>query len=132
MSRVGRPASWRASSRSTASASAGSVVTSTGRASGSCSAWARRSAATTSGSAVAVGENHELGRARQHVDADVARHHLLGRGDPAIAGPYHHVAGWRAADAVGQGRDGVSAAGGEQPVGPGHRGGGEGDRRGIR
>ena len=45
-------ATWASSSASTASASAGDVVTSTDAAAGSCSAWLMRSAATCTGSAV--------------------------------------------------------------------------------
>lgn len=45
-------ATWGSSSRSTASASSAESVTRTAAASGSCSAWLIRSAATCTGSAV--------------------------------------------------------------------------------
>ena len=61
-----------ASGRATRSASPGSVVISRQAASGSCSAWAIRSAATKSGSAVSVGDDRDLGRARLGVGADRA------------------------------------------------------------
>ena len=79
-----------------------------------------------------VGENDQLRRARQHVDADVARHQLLGRRDPAIAGTDHDIARWRSTDAVGQRGDRVGAANRQQPVGTGHRRGRKTDLRRTR
>jgi len=64
---------WAESSRSTAStvrcASEASGVTSTARASGSCSPWATRSAATCRGSALGVRDDRHLARAGERVDA---------------------------------------------------------------
>ena len=76
MSRVGRSASWRASSRSTASASA--VIRGHQHRQGlgivfGLGQEVRRHHLGVGGR---VGENHEFGRARQHVDADIARHQL--------------------------------------------------------
>ena len=53
----------------------------------SCSAWASRSAAIQSGLAGLVGEDQHLGRAGDHVDADLAEHQPLGRRDIGVAGP---------------------------------------------
>ncbi len=72
----------RASSASTASTSATDGVTSTLAASGSCSAWLIRSAATCAGSARVVGQDGDLGRPGLGVDADHAAQQPLGGGRP--------------------------------------------------
>ena len=55
-------------------------------ASGSCSAWASRSAATRAGSARIVGHDHRLGGAGDLVDGHRAGHGALGQGHEDVAG----------------------------------------------
>ena len=69
-----------------ASARAASSVIRIDCAAASCSACASRSAAIQSGFAVAVGEDQHLGGPRDHVDADLAEHVALRRGDIGVAG----------------------------------------------
>ena len=73
-----------------------------------------------------VGEDHQLRRAGEHVDAHPAGDQLLGRGDVTVARSDDDVAGGHVARAVGQGRDGLGSAGGEQRVGAGYGCGGQG------
>ncbi len=127
-SRVGRSTSCFSSSASTRSASGDDGVTRTGRASGSCSAWARRSAATVAGSAVSSASTTSSDGPGQHVDAHVAGDELLGGGDPAVARAHHDVAGGHRTGAVGERGDGLGAADREHAVGAGDRGRGQGHR----
>ena len=66
-------------------------VTSTAPASGSCSAWLIRSAATCAGSAVSSARIGDLGRAGLGVDADQAAQQPLGRRHVDVARPGDHV-----------------------------------------
>jgi hypothetical protein len=118
VSAVGRVASWRVMAASTRSSTAASVLTTTGSASGSCSACARRSAATVSGSAVASAQDDQLARAGEHVDADLTRDELLGGGDPAVPGADDDVDGGHGAGAVRQRGDGLGAADGSSASAP--------------
>ena len=61
------------------------VVISTAGESGPCSAWLSRSTATTNGSACVVGDDQDLGRAGEQVDADLAEQLPLGLGDVGVA-----------------------------------------------
>ena len=74
-----------------ASTTAGSQVTRTAAPPGPCSAWARRSAAAKSAGTRAVGDDHDLGRTRERLDADRARDLALGEGDVAVPGADDHV-----------------------------------------
>lgn len=96
------------SSVSTSSASCSEVVTSTLAASGSCSAWLIRSAATCAASAVPSARIADLGRPRLGVDADDAAEHALGRGQVDVAGTGDDV------DGSQLGAVGVGGAVGEQ------------------
>ena len=78
-------ATCSATSRSTASASAASGVISSDEASGSCSAWASRSAATQARIGRVVGHDQALGRSGQRLDADLAEDHAFGQHDEEIA-----------------------------------------------
>ncbi len=69
----------------------GRSVTSTAAAMGSCSAWLTRSAATCSGSALGVGEDHDLRRAGLGVDTDDALEEALGSGDVDVARAGHQA-----------------------------------------
>ena len=51
----------------------------------SCSAWASRSAATNSRIGGSIGEDHDLGRSGDHIDADDAEHPALGGRDIGVA-----------------------------------------------
>ena len=111
----------RSSLASTAPASSTDGVTRTAAASGSCSAWETRSAATCVGVRRAVGQDRDLGRSRLGVDADDPADQPLGRGDVDVAGAGDdvdrlaerlavHVVG--AGRAVGEHRDRLRAADG--------------------
>ena len=72
--------------RATASANAASSVIRMACAASSCSAWASRSTAMWRGSLSPLGEDDDLGRAGDGVDADPAEHLPLGLGDIGVAG----------------------------------------------
>ncbi len=59
--------------------------------SGPCSACASASSAISRAFAVGVGDDDELGRPREPVDADGAVELALRLGDPGVAGPGDHV-----------------------------------------
>ena len=68
-----------------------SVETSTDCAPGPCSSWASRSQAIGSAGAVVVGDDDQLARARQRLDADLAEQAPLGLLDVGVARPDHQV-----------------------------------------
>ncbi len=74
----------------------------------------------------ALGEDHrEVARAREAVDADVARHLALGLLHPQAARPDDHVGGRHRLRAVGERGDRLRAAHPEHGVDPAQRAGGE-------
>ena len=116
------------SSFSTASASSTESVTSTAAASGSCSAWLIRSAATCTGSAVS---SARIAISVGPASASMPMRPLkqpLGGGDPDVAGAGDHVGGRALLGAVREHRDGLGAAGRVHLVDAEQRAGGE-DRR---
>ena len=116
------------SSASTSSASRSEGVTRTLAASGSCSAWLIRSAATYAAVGGVVGEHGDLGGPGLGVDADDALQHPLGghRVDVARAG--HQVDRPARAGAVGEHGDRLGAADGVHLLDSQQRAGGQ-DRR---
>ena len=104
------------------------AVTSTAAASGSCSAWLSRSAATYAGVGGVVGEDRDLGRAGLGVDADHALEQPLGGDGVDVAGAGDQVDRAARAGAVGEHRDRLGAADGVHLVDAEQRAGGQ-DRR---
>ena len=96
----------------TASASSSLAVTSTAPASGSCSAWLIRSAATCAGSAVSSARIADLGGPGLGVDADQPAQQPLGRGHVDVARPGHHVDRLAGAGAVAEDGDRLRPADG--------------------
>ena len=98
--------------------------------SGPCSAWLSRSAATCSGSARRVGEDHDLGRTGGQVDADLAEDLELGGGHPGVARPDDPVDRRDAGvgQPVGERPDRLGAAGDDELVDPDEAGGAGEDR----
>jgi len=75
------------------------------------------------GMGAVVGDDHHLGGAGQHIDADVPVHELFRGRDELIPGPDDDVYPGNRFRAVRHGRDGLSAAHGENAVDaaqPGH------------
>ena len=103
----------------------GSVVISRQAASGSCSAWAIRSAATKRGVGGVVGEDRDLGRAGLGVGADGAPEQPFGRGDVDVARAGDEVGRCAVGGAVGEHRDRLRAAGRVHLVDAEQRAGGE-------
>ena len=97
------PPMWAA----TASASASESVTRTAAACSSCSAWLMRSAAMSSGSAVGVGDDEDLGRAGLGIRPHESRDGALGGRDEVVARTGHDVDRIEAqrVDTVGEGAD---------------------------
>ena len=75
-----------------------------------------------------LGDDHDLGGARDHVDADPAEHLPLGLGDVGVAGADDLVDRGDGGGAVGQRRHGLRAADPVDLVDAGDRGGGEHQR----
>ena len=116
-SAVGNVCSWRSTCSSTASPSARDVVISTAGEVGPCSAWPSRSSATSSGVGAVVGDDRDLGRAGEQVDADLAEELALGLGDVGVARADDDVGLGQALDAVGHRGQRLDAAEREDVVG---------------
>ena len=84
---------------------------------GSCSAWPSRSQAHQCRVGRVVGDDQDLGRAGQQVDADAAEELALGLGHVLVARAAQHVHRLDVADAEGHRGDGRHAAQDEDPVG---------------
>ena len=76
----------------------------------SCSAWLSRSSAIQSGSLSRVGDDEDLGRPGDHVDADAPEDPALGGGDKGVAGAGDLVDRRDGFGAVGQRRNRLRAA----------------------
>ena len=85
------------------------VVTKIEIASGSCSAWAIRSAAMNWG-LPSIGEDDGFGGAGEHVDGAVGADEALGGGDEAIAGAKDFIDARNRSRAVSKSGDGLRAA----------------------
>ena len=97
----GRVSSWRSTSRSVASASAGSVVTRMDWAPAAVLGLGQQVGRDPGGVGGVVGDDQHFGWAGDHVDADGAEDLALGSGDIGVAG----------ADDLGDRRDGGGAVG---------------------
>ena len=86
----------------------------------SCSAWAKRSAASHSaGRATGFGDDQHFGGTGDCIDADLAEYQTLGSSDVGIAWTDNLVDGGHTIRTIGEGRDGLCAA---HPVGLCHAG----------
>ena len=83
----GSRARCRSIAASTAAAKVASSVTRIACAALSCSACDKKIGGDPIGVVVAIGDDQDLGRAGDHVDADPAEDAPLGRGDIGVAGP---------------------------------------------
>ena len=88
---------------------------------GPCSACPSRSAATSSGSAVVVGDDGDLGRPGEQVDPNPAEQLALGLGDIGVAGADDHVGRVEALDSERHRRERLDAAEAEDLIGAGGR-----------
>ena len=91
----------------------GSVQTRMAWESGPCSAWDSRSSATNSGFGAGVGDHHDFGRSRRHIQrgaGGIGRDRGFCRRHPRIAGTEDLVDLWHGIGAVGHGRNGLRAA----------------------
>ena len=95
---------------------------------GSCSAWARISAAHPSGAGAIVSYEDRLRRTLDSIYPNPAEHLPFGLLHEDVAGPEYLVYGWDRCGTEGQGGDGLGPAQLEHLVHLGDVGGGQHDR----